>query len=510
MLSILRSSVNSASRYGGLSAMTRIAPHHFGTPNDSMNTGKRHLSTYSQAPMVEAASFLDSVGGTGGIGGGLLATTLLAGAFAASRYKVASAGEYLVRTGIFIEDIDISKQAFHLPFQTFNKIKLEPGTYECTIKEAMSYDKISFNLPTVFTIGPKDETASLKMYAKLLQQSSHEDLKAKILGIIQGETRMAAGQLHLDDLFNNREKFKATMVDKINEQLADFGLFVYNANIEELKDMENQAYFSNLRKRALEMSVNKAKVDVAEQNRIGNVGEKLHDAETRKQVAEYTKAATLVENERNKEIAASNADLAVAKTVFERNAQIAQFEANAAAEQRKWQLQKEVEEHRNRQETERLRATEYSVANVKAEIAIREAQAYADAVKLKASADAEAIKMRAEAHFIEKENEAKGILKLREAESEGLSKLIMSAGTTDHLNSYLMVRDGMITEIAKQQASAVRDMKPHVTVWQTGQKENGMNGLSGVVTDLVKTGVPLIEQLKQSTGIDLLKSYRPN
>jgi hypothetical protein len=119
--------------------------------------------------------------------------------------------------------------------------------------------------------------------------------------------------------------------------------------------------------------------------------------------------------------------------------------------------------------------------------------------------------MKAEATFIERENEAKGILKLREAEAQGLERLIASAGSVDQLNSYLIVHNGMLEKIAEQQASAVRDMKPiiNLTNWQTGSNINGENAsLMNVVQDLVRTGVPLVESVKTSTGIDLLKSYR--
>jgi hypothetical protein len=69
---------------------------------------------------------------------------------------------------------------------------------------------------------------------------------------------MYTGNVHLDDLFNNKVEFKAVVVDKVsvvispifpiiimsrhqvNEQLADFGLHVYNANIEELRDMKGK------------------------------------------------------------------------------------------------------------------------------------------------------------------------------------------------------------------------------------------------------------------------------
>lgn len=285
----------------------------------------------------------------------------------ASRYRVAAANEYLVRTGIFIEDIDISKKAFWLPYQTLTKILLEPKTIHCVI-EAMSHERISFNMPTVFTVGPKDDKDALKIYAKLLQKSTPEDFEHKIRGIIQGETRMAAGKLPLDDLFNNRPHFKEQIVDKINLQLADFGLVIYNANIEELRDMKGNEYFVFLRKKALECAVNDAKVAVAEQTKKGNLGESRHLTETRQQLAEYEKQAKLTENDRTKDIEESGTNLDVAKWEFSRQSSVA--EAKAASEKRKLELQKEVEEYRNRQVLEQLRASQFTAANVSAEVRV--------------------------------------------------------------------------------------------------------------------------------------------
>jgi len=113
----------------------------------------------------------DVVGGTG-----FVMTTLGLG-WLSTRYKVAGPNEYIVKTGIFIDDLEISKKTFWLPYQTFGIIMLEPSTYHCLIEEAMSHERIAFNMPTVFTIGPEDEMEALKRYCKLFQTTSFEDLK---------------------------------------------------------------------------------------------------------------------------------------------------------------------------------------------------------------------------------------------------------------------------------------------------------------------------------------------
>lgn len=458
-----------------------------------------------------------------------LGTTVGLGTLAwiASRYKIAGPNEYIVRTGIFIDDIDISRRAFWLPYQTFSQINMEPTTYHCTVEEAMSHERISFNMPTVFTIGPKDDLNYLKRYAKLFQTTTAEDLRTKILGVIQGEIRVAAGKIALDDIFNNRQQFKQTLIDSVDSELSQFGLTVYNANIEELRDMAGNEYFVFLRKRALEGAVNNAKIAVAEQNKLGNVGEKKHVTETRQATAEYEKQATLSENDRTREIVESTTALDIAKIDFSKKKAIAEAEAMAAAEMKKLELQKAVEISRSLQQIEELRAKDLSSANVVAEVKVRasegvanskiieaeavaravkiEAEAKAYATRLQAEADADARKAQAIAHLVEKENEAKGILVLRSAEADGLTNLITSAGGVDQLNSYLMVRDDMITKIAKQQSDAVRGMNPTITVVQS---DGNMNGLSGSVHDVLRTGIPLLENLKSSTGLDLLRPFR--
>jgi len=142
----------------------------YGNNNTSnlRNNKVRHYSTGNEG-LIETLTGLSATTVTGGITATALAGT---GIWLATRYKVARANEYIVRTGLFIKDIDISKKAFLLPYHTMTYINLEPSTYHCLIEEAMSHERISFNMPTVFTVGPKDDIEALKIYSKLLQQSS--------------------------------------------------------------------------------------------------------------------------------------------------------------------------------------------------------------------------------------------------------------------------------------------------------------------------------------------------
>lgn len=503
-------------------AFRPVISHDFSNHGVTEKKDKRMYSTETTTDIV--SSFTDFYF-SGTMVGSYVATTCLGTlVWLATRYRVAGPNEYLVRTGLMIPDIDIRKKAFLLPYQTFNIINLEPITYHCVVDETMSKERISFNMPIVMTIGVKDDLIYLERYAKLLQKTTHVDLTSKVLGIVKGEARAAAGKIGLDDLFNSREEFKEKLINVIDGQLEQFGLKIYNANIEELRDMPGNEYFSHMKQRALEGAAAEAKVSVAEKAKMGNIGEKKNTTETRQATAEFEKLAKVAENSRAQEIAESTTSLEVAKAEMSRQTAIALAEANAAAEKRKLELQKEVEMFRNSQQTEAMRAKDMSSANVGAEVKVREAEGFATAriieaeanakaikveaeakamaTKLQAEADAESAKMKALAHLVEQENEAKGIYALRQAEADGLTKLIDSAGGPEQLNSYLVVHKGILEKIAEQQSNAVRGMNPNITVVQGDGK---LNGLTGAMHDILNTGVPLLKSLQHATGLDLLK-----
>ena len=54
-----------------------------------------------------------------------------------------------------------------------------------------------------------------------------------------------------------------------------------------------------------------------------------------------------------------------------------------------------------------------------------------------------------------------------------------------------MIRDNLLPQLADKQAKALQGLKPKVTVWHTGPS-NDQTALSGTLTDLFKTGMPII------------------
>jgi hypothetical protein len=61
-------------------------------------------------------------------------------------------------------------------------------------------EKLEFNVPVSFTIGPRDAPDSLIKYAKYLSASGVTHLTELMIGIIEGEARVLAAELVMEQV----------------------------------------------------------------------------------------------------------------------------------------------------------------------------------------------------------------------------------------------------------------------------------------------------------------------
>jgi len=423
-----------------------------------------------------------------------------ASAFVYNRYRVSRPDEYLVRTGLFIEDMEIGKQGFQWPFQTYKYISMHPVNYTFEL-QAMSIEKMEFVLPGVFTIGPKDDISSLMKYVKLLPTSDDRDrdqpeqksrIDALIKGVLEGETRSLAAQMKIEEIFNDRKAFKEILIKNVQNEMDQFGLQIYNANVKEMTDSVGSEYFSFLRQKKRSEAENRAKVDVSEAKKVGDIGQKEREATTRQQVAAFEAETVLQENKRRQDIELSKAELAVVHAAASQKTQLANIEAEKTAQIREAELQKEVEQRRIAMETEKLRASDLSHAQVHAEINMKEAEGKAKALEIEAIAK-----------LFAKQKEADGILAVYNAQSAGIEKLIESfGGNTDSLMRYIMLDKGLYEKLAQTNAAAIQGLNPKITIW-SGMDSNGSGSGSYAknIADVLKMVPPLVSTIHDQTGI---------
>jgi len=324
-------------------------------------------------------------------------------------------------------------------------------------------------------------------------------------------------------------EFKNDIVNHVQPQLDQYGIAIYNANIEELKDSDSSNYFKSLSLRIKAEAENRAKVQVAEQNKLGQIGSKERESETRQRVAVVEAETIVVENERQQAMLKSAADLEKTKAEQDLIMKTAQIRSENESEKIKMDMEKEVQAKRLQMEVEKVRAAELSKVQVNAEKAQKEAEGIANAQRLKADADlytkqrdadavlvniklkadgdlytrqkdAEAIKLKAEADLITKQKEAEGLTALYEAQSQGINKLVSSfSGDTKSLITYMMLEKDQFTKLADSSAKAIQGLNPKITIWNTGSSGSTYDGISKLGQSLV----PMLDTIKEQSGYTL-------
>lgn len=412
------------------------------------------------------------------------ATTVAAGvgAYAFVRMRVCRPEQYMVKTGPMIKDMHVAKQGILWPFQKGEMINMNPTTHEFKL-HAMSREKVELMLPVVFTVAPIDPMIDMdgfKSYARKLHGMSDSGVRDTIGAMVEGETRTLTAKMSIEDMFSRKDIFREEVVDKISADLEQLGLKVINANIKEMADFdEKNKYFEYRKKRAIETANYEAQVDVAEARKQGEIGVKERDGTIRIETARIERDAKLEENEREKAVAVSNAELQKVQAESERVAEIARIEAEMAAKEREIELQKHVESRRREQQLESRRADELSTAIAKAE----------------------AMERLADATLYQKQKEAEGVRTYLEAQADGLHNLTTATNGDHNLAQfYLALNSNLYPTLAEKQAEAIRGLSPKVQIWNTGNGEAN-NDFTTPFTRLVQSFAPTLEGMKDHVRV---------
>ncbi|KAI9739092.1 MAG: hypothetical protein M1834_007305 [Cirrosporium novae-zelandiae] len=343
---------------------------------------------------------------------------------ASKYYAIAEASEYLVVTGAGIQDLEICKTKWVYPWQKCQKVSLKPFDIKLTL-QAMTKEKLQFSLPAVFTIGPNvgpgdydgkrqkgpsiESMRSFKKYAMLLTSnegktknrtappSGEGHVQDIVRGIVEGETRVIVADMTMEEIFKERQIFKTKIIERVQVELDQFGLRIYNANVKELQDTPGSEYFAFLSRKAHEGALNQARVDVAEARMRGEIGEAEKQGRTKQEISRINAETAVKETQRKAEKAEADATLKIQTTNFDRDTRIAGINADRTAETKDAELMKHLNKKRAENELERLRATDVVKSQIAKESARERSDAeyyskqkYADAERYKKIQEAEA------------------------------------------------------------------------------------------------------------------------
>ncbi|NOY83035.1 MAG: flotillin family protein [Kiritimatiellaeota bacterium] len=441
--------------------------------------------------------------------GGLILIFLFCVVFLASRYKRCPSDRILVVYG----KVEQGKSAncihgggaFVWPvIQSYAYLSLTPMTINIPLQKALSLQNIRINVPSTFTVGISTEPEIMSNAAERLLNLGSRQIEDMAGEIIFGQLRLTVASLTIEQINQDRESFLESIRKNVEPELNKIGLYLINVNITDITDESD--YIGSIGKKAASEAINKAKVDVAEQEKSGAIGQSEAYREKDIRVAENTaqaeKGKKRAEADRRVYVQQQEADAVTGENTAK--ARIAEVEADLAIKQAealqrgevaKRQAAVEIQKAQYKAEMERLNAEEV----VKQEIERR---------KIEIAADAEAERNRREARgqadaiLARYEAEAAGVRKLLSSKAAGYSALVEScAGDARAAASLLVIEK--IEEIVARQVEAIKNLKiDKITVWDSGGADGKGSSTAGFLSSLIKS-LPPLQDVAAMAGVEL-------
>ncbi|MFC2140526.1 flotillin family protein [Candidatus Auribacterota bacterium] len=360
-------------------------------------------------------------------------------------------------------------------------IDLTPMTINIPLKGALSFQNIRINVPSTFTIAIDTTPEAMNNASVRLLELDVKEIENMAMEIIFGQLRLTVASLTIEQINQDREKFLISIRNNIEPELKKIGLTLINVNITDITD--ESGYIESIGKKAASTAVNQAKVDVAEQVKLGDIGAAEAQKERRIKVAAFDATAVQGENESKANIANYNATLAEKEAEAGKRGEVA--EQNAFAE---------IQKAKALAETKRLEAEQVVPKEI-------------DKRKIEIDADAEAEKNRREAKgkadaiLSMKTAEAEGVKKVLNAKADGYNELVSSCGANAK-DAATMLLVEKLEEIVKVQVEAIKNIKiDKVTVWDSGNAEKG-SSTANFLSNLIKS-LPALHDVAGMAGVEL-------
>src|SRR6478672_292055 len=178
--------------------------------------------------------------------------------------------------------------AFVVPLiQDYAYLSLDPIQIEVPLKAALSIENIRVNVPSVFTVAVGTDTETMQNAAIRLLGLGTPEVKQQAGDIIFGQLRQVIASMRIEDINRDREQFLRNIQQSLEPELKKIGLVLINVNITDFTD--ESGYIEAIGRKAASQAVQQAKVDVAQQEKMGQIGIAEAEREKSIQVASATK-----------------------------------------------------------------------------------------------------------------------------------------------------------------------------------------------------------------------------
>ncbi len=443
--------------------------------------------------------------------------------------------------------------------QDYGFLSLRPIQLEVNLKNALCKQNIRINVPSVFTVGVSTDEMLMGNAANRLLGLMPDAIGELAKDIIFGQLRLVIASMTIEQINSDRETFLRSIEQNVAEELNKIGLLLLNVNITDITD--ESGYIDAIGKRAASEAINKARIEVAEEERKGGIGEAearksqriaVSQAEAQAQSGEadadkqrriaVTQAEALAQTgeanaDRQRRIAIkqAEAEAMIGEAEADKQRRIATKQAEATAiegenvsaieiaQSNAARIEKEADAYRQAEAAKRIAEAKIKQADYEAEQVAQIARAKMEMEKQKAEtivraeiekeqvviqAEAEAEKLRreakgqADATFAKLEAEARGNFAVLKAKGEGYNQIISACGSSADAAAKMLLIE-KLEELVKLQTEAIRNIKiDKVTVWDGGKNADGKNATANFLSGMMQS-LPPLHDVAGMAGVEL-------
>ena len=368
--------------------------------------------------------------------------------------------------------------------QDYAYLSLTPISIDANLTNALSRQNIRVDVPCRFTVGISTEPESMLAAAERLLGLTPQQIQELARDILFGQLRLVIATMSIEELNSDRDKFLEAISSNVEVELKKIGLRLINVNVTDIND--ESGYIEALGQEAAAKAINEAKVRVAEQEKMGEIGKADAVRETAAN-AEAVKG----ENEAKINIANSDADRREREAEAQRRATAAEKVAQAQALEESYAAEQKAENARAERERSTQNANVIVAQEIEKKRLVIAAEAAAEQKRVNAKGEADAI-------FAKMEAEAKGLFEILTKQAQGYDKMIQAAGG-DATKAYTLLLLEKLPELVKTQVEAIKGINiDKVTVWDNGAGGNGQTSTANFLSGLMKSVPPLGELFDQA------------
>ncbi len=191
--------------------------------------------------------------------------------------------------------------------QDYAYLGLEPMQIEIPLRGALSMENIRVNVPSVFTVAIGTAPELMQNAAIRLLGLSKPEVSKQAEDIIFGQLRQVIASMNIEEINRDRDAFLSSITTSLDPELRKIGLVLINVNITDITD--ESGYIEAIGRKAASEAIQKARGDVADNERMGET--RVAEAEQAKaiQVANAVKVQMIGTREAEREQAVRLAEL---------------------------------------------------------------------------------------------------------------------------------------------------------------------------------------------------------